>query len=383
MKTGFNVPLLILVLLLNITPTFAQKRLWDIPIIKRLTSSTPDTSRKATLLVLPTLGYSQETGLEYGLSGMYNFYIDKTDTAIYTSNIIALASLTTQKQVNLKLESDIWTKNNDYHYITTLRYKKYPFNYYGLGALTRDNDKSVLTQNFIQLNFEAEKKVLKNYYVGVNALFESFDFTDFSEEGIFNPDLIYGGEGGKYLALGISQSYDSRNSNTETTEGLYGRLKYAYAPDFWGATNFHGGILSVDLRSFFTLKKNLVLGLQGLYESVMATDVPFYLTRQLGNDAMMRGYYQGRYRDENYLAAQAELRYRMHPRVGVVAFFGAGSVYQNQPDLSHLKFSGGGGVRYFFDLQHGSSIRFDYAIGEKRQGEKRQGGFYLALGQAF
>lgn len=383
MKTGLkNLSIYILLLLLT-TPVYAQKKLWDLPIVKRLTSSTPDTSRKPTLLVLPTLGYSQETGLEYGLSGMYNFYVDRKDTTIYTSSLLALASLTTKKQINMKIESDIWTANNDYHYITTLRYKKYPFNYYGLGSRTRADDKTVLTQHLVQVNIEAEKKILKNYYAGLNAIFESFDFSDYSDEGSYDPDLVYGAEGGKYIALGISQLYDSRNSNTETTNGLYGRLKYAYAPDFWGNTNFHGGILSLDLRGFFDLKKNFVLGLQGYYESVMATNVPFYMTRQLGNDSMMRGYYQGRYRDNNYIASQAELRYRIHPRFGVAAFLSAGSVYDKKIDLSQLKLSGGAGLRYFFDLQHGSSIRLDYAVGEKQPGEKRQGGFYLALGQAF
>jgi hypothetical protein len=40
----------------------------------------------------------------------------------------------------------------------------------------------------------------------------------------------------------------------------------------------------------------------------------------LGNDQMMRGYYSGRYRDENLMAAQAEIRYRFMNRFGIVAF---------------------------------------------------------------
>jgi hypothetical protein len=41
------------------------------------------------------------------------------------------------------------------------------------------------------------------------------------------------------------------------------------------------------------------------------------------------------------------------------------------------------GLRYFFSLEHNSTVRFDYAIGEKRPGEKRQSGFYLSLSEAF
>jgi len=361
----------------------AQKRIWDHPLIKKLTSSEKDSTRSPALLILPVLGYAQETGLEFGLTGIYNFYVNKADTTIFTSNLNSVISYTTENQINLKLESDIWTEGNEYHYISAIRYKRYPFNYYGIGDQTYAEDKILLTQQFFQLNLEAEKKIVDNYYGGINVLFENFSYQDKNTDNPFDFGQVYGGTGGKYLAFGISQSYDSRNSNTETTKGLYGRMKYAYAPDFWGAENYTGGILNLDLRAFLPLHKQVSIGFQGLLEMLASGKAPFYLTPQLGNDEMMRGYYQGRYRDRNYLAGQSEIRYRLHPRIGLAAFLSAGTVYDDKIDLSHLKFSGGGGFRYFFDLEHNSSIRFDYAMGEKRAGEKRQGGFYLALGQAF
>ena len=376
--------LLLFGLIIGFSPSlFAQRPIWDHPFIRKFISPTPDSTRSARLLILPVFGYAQETGAEFGLTGIYNFFTDKGDTTIFTSNINSVISLTTESQINLKLESDIWTTGNLYHYIAAIRYKKYPFNYYGLGDQTLAADKIPLTQKYIQLNLEAERKITKNYYAGLNALFENFNFEEDLQDTSYDPNSVYGGFGGKYLALGISQSYDSRNSNTETTKGLYARAKYAYAPNFWGGDNFTGSIFSVDLRGFFPLHKQVTIGIQGVYETLFSKNIPFYLTNQLGNDEMMRGYYQGRYRNKNYLAGQSEIRYRLHARVGLAAFLGAGTVYSDKIDLSHLKLSGGGGLRYFFDLEHNSSIRLDYAVGEKRQGEKRQGGFYLALGQAF
>jgi len=379
----FKALILLIALFLSFNKSFSQKRLWDHPLIKKLTSTKKDSTRSPSLLFLPVLGYSQETELEFGATGIYSFYVNKADTNIFTSNINAVTSFTTEKQINLKLETDVWTTGNDFHYIAAIRYKKYPFNYYGIGDQTLVSDKAMLIQKFIQFNLELEKKIVRSYYAGINAKFENFDFKNEGQNDSFDPNTVYGGNGGKYLAFGISQSYDSRNSNTETTRGLYGRMKYAYAPAFWGGDNYTGGILSVDVRAFFPIHKKLSLGIQSIFETLASKNTPFYLTRQLGNDEMMRGYYQGRYRNKNYLASQSEIRYRIHPRVGLVAFFGAGTVYANKIDLSHLKFSGGGGARYFFDLEHNSSIRLDYAIGEKNPGEKRQGGFYLALGQAF
>lgn len=98
---------------------------------------------------------------------------------------------------------------------------------------------------------------------------------------------------------------------------------------------------------------------------------------------IMRGYYNGRYRDQNLLATQAELRYRFHPRIGVAGFVGTGSTFRKGLGNTRFVPSYGGGIRYFFDLEHSSSIRLEYGVGEKRPGEKRQGGFYLSLSEAF
>ena len=147
--------------------------------------------------------------------------------------------------------------------------------------------------------------------------------------------------------------------------------------------HFNGSLLSIDLRSFFPLNNKLVLGFNSIYQSTIGKEVPFYLMPQLGNDEMMRGYYSGRFRDKNLLTLQSELRYRIHPRFAFAAFAAAGTAYHKEINLSRVKLSYGSGIRYFFNLEHESSIRMDYAIGNRMPGEKRQTGFYLSLGQAF
>ncbi|MEC3881101.1 BamA/TamA family outer membrane protein [Parapedobacter sp. 10938] len=366
-------------------PAIAQERknLWDHPLIKRFISPEKDTSRSAGFVVLPALGYAQETGLEFGLVGVYNFYANKADTTIRTSNVTFIGTFTTQRQTNLKLESDIWTTGNRYHYISELRFRNFPFNFYGLGNETVAQDKDVVLMQWIRVRLEGERELATNYYGGFNIAYERYHFSDEESGGIFESMQPYGHEGGYHLLLGISQLYDTRNRNTYTTKGHYARVKYAYSPGFGGGTNFRGSLVDVDLRTFFPLTGELTLGLNANYETSFGNRVPFYVYRELGGDMMMRGYYNGRYRDRSLLAAQGELRYRFHPRLGVAGFAGTGSTYHD--GLSNTRFvpSFGGGIRYFFDLEHQSSIRLEYGFGEKRPGEKRQGGFYLALSEAF
>src|SRR5690606_42109715 len=99
---------------------------------------------------------------------------------------------------------------------------------------------------------------------------------------------------------------------------------------------------------------------------------------ELRGDTSMRGYCLGRYRDNNYTALQSEVRYIPMPRLGAAIFGSMGSTFSKQHPYRNIA-RYGAGLLYFFSLEHSSSIRFDYAIGEKRPGEKRQTGFYLSL----
>ena len=359
---------------------FAQKKL-----IKKLFSNDADTGRSSSFLPLPVLGYSQETGIEFGALSLYSFYTDRSDTITRASRLTGVATFTTKSQSNFQLKSDIWSPGNKYHYTSEVRYKNFPFNFYGIGNETFNANEDRITQKLFKINAGVEKRIGKITYTGLYASYESYRFTDKAAAGIFTTDpLIVDRDGGQVLFFGISQIIDNRNSNTYTTRGSYLKLSYSYAPDFFSNTDFDGGMFKADLRAFKSLSKKAVIGINGLYQTIGNGSTPFYLLTQLGNDEMMRGYYTGRYRDENLLAMQAELRLRLNPRLGFVGFAGTGTVYSSGNfRATDLKPSLGGGFRYFFDVEKGLSIRMDYAVGERRPGEERQKGFYLSLGESF
>lgn len=345
-------------------------------------SSEKDSTRSASFMVLPAAGYAQESGFEYGVAGTYNFYVDKSDMTNRTSSIILMGTLTTKSQKNIKLTSDVWTKDNEYHILSEFRYRDWPFNFYGIGNDTWEVDEDKIGQKLFRARIDLEKKITASYYAGININYEHFSFQDQEPGGIYEQQPLIGKTGGQFLALGISQLYDSRNVTTYTTKGYYARIRYAYAPDFWGKENFKGSLIDVDLRGYYPLSNPLTIAAQGIYRTTFGDRLPFYQYRDLGGDMMMRGYYLGRYKDRNYIAAQAELRYRFHPRFGITGFGGTGSTFSKEHDI-RLTPSYGAGIRYFFSLEHTSTVRFDYSFGEKRPGEKRQSGFYLSISEAF
>lgn len=361
---------------------FTEGRLMQSRLVQRFLSDEADSTRHSSFFALPAFGYAPETGFVYGLSGIYNYRLNRRDSLIRTSSLQLMGTLTTEGQSYLKLTSDMWTKGNEYHIVSDFRLRNFPFNFYGIGDATRKIDEQLITQDFFRAKLWVEKLIAKNYYAGVLVNYENYRYDNGGTYGVYDSLDLYGREGGRYLALGLTQSFDSRNNNTYTTKGYMLQATFNYMPNLFGGAHFSGTELSFNLRAFYPLSSKFTLGLNMTYDELFGT-VPFYLYPQLGNDEVMRGYYQGRYRDKTLFTSQAELRYRFANRFGMVAFAGAGTVYRNQFMLSGLKPSVGGGLRYFFDLNHNSSIRIDYAVGEKRPGEPRQSGFYLSLGEAF
>jgi len=183
--------------------------------------------------------------------------------------------------------------------------------------------------------------------------------------------------------VGPALTFDNRNNNTYTTKGIILNSYLNLMQGVFTNNGYQGAYFNFDYAEFFQLQKHLVIGLNVKEQSLLGGSSPFYLLPELGNDALMRGYYEGRYRDRNLLAGQTELRYRVSDRFGIVGFLGTGEVAHSSFSADQLKPNYGGGLRYFFDTEKGLSIRADYGFGQKPAGEPREQGFYIALGESF
>jgi outer membrane translocation and assembly module TamA len=117
-----------------------------------------------------------------------------------------------------------------------------------------------------------------------------------------------------------------------------------------------------------------------LAQAVTGT-APFDLLPQLGGDVLLRGYYQGRFRDRTLLAGQVEYRSPLVWRLGLVGFAAAGQVAPEFGAMGFDRFKPavGVGLRIRFVKATGLSIRADYGWGL----EGGSAGFYLNVGEAF
>ncbi len=341
-----------------------------------------DSSKRSSLLPLPLIAYAQETGLEIGFAALYSFYSDTSSRNTKVSNLYFPVSYTFKNQSRISLKTDYWLPGNTYHLTADIGYSNFPFNFYGIGNGTRSLNKDLLTQKRFHAIVGAEKAVFTHVFLGLNLDYEDYSFKDQQPGGSFSNENISGKQGGGSLFYGPGLIFDDRNTNTYTLNGLYVNLNGGLVSNI-NRTDYNGSYLNFDFRQFNSITKKLVLAFNGSYQFITGSNTPFYLLQTLGNDQLMRGYYGGRFRDKYIIALQSELRYRLSDRVAVVGFGGSGTVYNSGFSFNDLKPNYGGGLRYFFDVEKGISIRADYGVGEKPAGEKRQSGFYLSLGEAF
>jgi outer membrane protein assembly factor BamA len=346
---------------------------------------------------LPVLGYSQEKGLEIGAAMLYSFYTDNRhpDPLTRNSTINLIPSFTTKSQFKVDLKTNIWTRSNTWHFKSNLRYHDFPLYFYGIGDTTHKADQSLLNNKRYKVQLEGERRITGNFYAGLTLLYQHDAYDSRDSKGIYQAMPLVDKDGGYATFIGITGIYDNRDNQNYTTRGTWMRLNVAYAPSFLSKQTLWK--VEAEGRHFIPLSAKSTIGLNGSFNSLQGSTLPFYLLPEMGNDLLMRGYYTGRYRDQNYLALQAEYRYfldpkipiniwflHMQPKFALAAFAGTGTVFPNSDfSFSRFKPNYGVGGRWFYDESAKLTIRIDYGWGEKRPGEPRQAGFYLSLAEAF
>ena len=97
----------------------------------------------------------------------------------------------------------------------------------------------------------------------------------------------------------------------------------------------------------------------------------------MGGSYSMRGYYEGRYRDNDLVQAQVELRQKIYNRHGITLWGGAGNVF---PDMDKFKWSHTlptYGIGYRWEFKNRINVRLDYGIGKDVKA------FYFNINEAF
>jgi outer membrane protein assembly factor BamA len=315
----------------------------------------------------PYIFYSPET--EFALGGALIFTQRLgTDPGVKASNAMLSGYYSVKKSFDLFLNPEFFLGDDKYYVTASFDYYRYVDKFWGIGPSSPDIDSVGYVRNAFWMNIECDVSVLGPLKVGLNY---DLNTTAIADKGT-NPYILAGDltgtDGGLSSGIGIVLFADTRNNAFSPSDGGFYKLSVLNAAP-WLGSKFTFIRYNLDVRQYIRLIPQLVLALQ-FYGSAIDGSPPFYMLPALGGDNIMRGYYEGRYRDKIYAAVQAELRARITNRWGLVGFFGLGDVSGDFQGfrLKSVKPSFGLGVRFMLDTNELLNVRADFARGRDTDG---------------
>lgn len=336
---------------------------------------------KPNFLIYPTVGYAPETSWEFGVSGVFVFYANR-DTTNRLSEVNAFTFVTLERQYGLWLDHALYSQDNKWFSLGRMRVQSFPLLYHGIGNNSPEEHLAQVNANLFQVKERVLRKVHGSIFSGIEIDYQHLNSVEFIPNDNAIVEHPHGSEGSANLGLGAGILFDNRHNILNVRRGFFSELAVLNYHHAWGSDHSFTTILS-DTRLYRPMNKRDVLAMQLLGQFTIG-QAPFNQLAMLGGESIMRGYYLGRYRDNNQLAVQAEYRFLPLPwgftnRWGAAVFSGVGSVFN---EFSHLKpenfvWSGGAGIRFLLFPKKDVYTRFDVAF--TREGT----GFYFFIGEAF
>ena len=337
---------------------------------------------KKIFFVLPIWGVYPETGWRLGISLVQIFHTkqDSTRPSLARLNM----QYTQYDQYSIRPYTDIYLSRNRYNIRSYLTYSRFAEYYWGIGQNVTDATKELYHFDLLRYNMRVTRQVIPNLYAGPQLQFESM--FNMSYNGIDNKGTSYsildssqveGNHGSFTLGAGLVLAYDNRNQIYYPTKGAYLEVSALLNNKAIGSEyNFIN--TTIDLRKYSSLTKSTVLALQG-YVNMNAGTLPFRQLAVMGSDMIMRGYYNGRFRDMNMAATQFEFRQHVWGPLAITGFAGLGNVGASFGDLgNNIKYNYGGGLRILAFRREHVNIRIDYG-----RGNNGIQGFYFTMNEAF
>ncbi len=319
------------------------------------------------------ISYTKDTNVNFAVLAAGLYRLDRTDSLTQPSNITLSGSVSVIGYYSIGATGyNLWRHNRQRLYYT-IDFSSSPCYFWGLGyEAARHNPRQEFIEKTLRIECNYQQKLFRNTYAGVLWDFQRTHGKDFD-------DLSYlRSQRQTYTAtgLGVIVEYDSRDVHTLPQKGIYLSLKETLfakglgsCPKSLWRTNltadffqrvWHGAILAADLYGEFN-----------------SEGTPWPMLARLGGSNRMRGYYRGRYIDNNLLTFQVELRQHIWQRLGGVVWAGAGNSFHSIDRFkwAHTLPTYGVGLRWMF--KKGINVRMDYGFG------KNTGGFIFGINEAF
>lgn len=356
------------------TDTIGQnwlKRYWN-SLVHGNIDRTFERKMDMSYVVAPCYTREGSFGIGGAATGLYR--LDRTDSVMQPSDISLSGSATVNGFYSITVKGNNHFRGNRSRLTYLLQFQNKNLDFWGVSyGACATNSVSGYRRQMINWESDFVYKLTKDIHVGA-AL--NLNYTRASH--LTRPEYMDGQNTSYFFTgIGVSVQYDTRDFILNPRSGMYFLAREVFYPKWLGTYNktIYGTTLIFDV--YQRAWKGSVLAFD-LYGQFNGDDVPWTLREELGSGmSRMRGYYAGRYIDNNQISAQLELRQHIYGRVGCVAWAGGGTVF---PSFSKLRWKNvlpNYGVGLRLEFKHNVNVRIDYGFG------KDTGGFVFQFAEAF
>ena len=345
-------------------------------VLAQPTQSSKDTSVQKNNKLLPIAFFTPETRIGVGALFYKVFKMQENDSTSQKSILQTYATVTQNKQYALENDWRIVAKKENYMFSGRLDYTRFPEFFFGIGNNTSHAMKELYSFDLIKLCTKNQKNIGKNWYFGISNELQYLFSVEKKTNGMMEDEKLKGTNGYFMNGLGLTLTFDKRNNVLNTTKGSFLEVSGSSFHSVLGS-EFNFSRFTFDARKYITFRK-VSFGTQA-YIQLNEGVVPFRAMPVLGGASNLRGFYRGRFRDNNMTLVQAEMRMPLFWRIGLAGFTGLGQVASSLGEFKtdQFKYNAGTGLRYVINKKDEVNLRFD--VGFTNEGY----GFYIVFAEAF
>ncbi|NOQ96811.1 MAG: BamA/TamA family outer membrane protein [Calditrichae bacterium] len=332
----------------------------------------------SSLDVYPFVYYTPETEFAAGAGGVFTFYTAR-DSLLNPSNLTISGFYSSIRTYEISGVTNLFFRQNRMVTVLDITYSHKVDRFYGIGNDTPElgTEQYVVDNVGGVLDFQLPPAIIQSDRGGLVLEYRNYSILDRKENPYLLADTLTGTDGGVVSGIGMVWVWDIRDHVFFPNSGGLTQAKVIFYSKDVGS-DFTYSWFEVNAKRYWSYSPDHVIAVQ-FYLNMVGGDPPFFKLPALGGPKIMRGYFQGRYRDKSYFAMQAEYRQYFWWRMGFVAFAGVGDVV---PELTHLnsasmKTSYGFGLRFLFNKKRKINLRVDFGFG------KNSSGIYFGIQEAF
>ena len=328
-------------------------------------SAVDSTKKNSGAAYFPIVYYTPETKLAFGGGTLYfSRSIKDERPSAFTATLV----YTLNKQIVGEVTTGLFFQQEKYWHTGNFYYQQFPIQYYGIGNSTPDSAEEKFTIEVLRLNPSFLIRTWERLFVGPLIHYETWRLQKTEAGRSLSLGKIPGSTPTTVTGVGVLAYYDERDNLFAATSGRFYQAAFIASPKFLGST-FTFTRLQVDAREYFPLGKEHIISAQALLHTTTGT-VPFRFLPKLGGQNILRGYFEGRYRDNHMAVVQSEYRSPFWYRFGFVLFGGVGDVADkfSRFSVGNLKTSFGAGLRFAFIPEEKIILRVDYGVGKNSDG---------------